>query len=286
MKNQFHDILPGSSIREVYQDAEAELDAVIAAGRAEQASALAAIAAQLPKGGPADALIVVNPSLSTRPLRLTLADGALIAADETIAPLGVRVVSRAALRPPGGLEIEGRRLENAVLRVEIGEDGAIASLLHKPSGREALAGRGNQLWLYPQDKPRAWDAWDIEEDYAERGEEWRGLDTLAVVERSPDRVALRVERRWRASRIVQTYSLAANARRLDIETVIDWRDRRVLLRSLTPVAVRAATRLRMRIRRHRTADPRQHLLGGSAVRGSRPSLRRSLRARLWSGVVE
>ena len=152
----------------------------------------------------------------------------------------MRVVSRAALRPPGGLEIEGRRLENAVLRVEIGEDGAIASLLHKPSGREALAGRGNQLWLYPQDKPRAWDAWDIEEDYAERGEEWRGLDTLAVVERSPDRVALRVERRWRASRIVQTYSLAANARRLDIETVIDWRDRRVLLRSLTPVAVRAS----------------------------------------------
>ena len=76
LKNEFHDILPGSSIREVYQDAEAELDAVIAAGRAEQASALAAIAAQLPKGGPADALIVVNPSLSTRPLRLTLADGA------------------------------------------------------------------------------------------------------------------------------------------------------------------------------------------------------------------
>jgi alpha-mannosidase len=152
----------------------------------------------------------------------------------------VRVVSRAALRPPGRLEIEERRLENAFLRAEIAEDGSIASLVHKPTGREALAGRGNQLWLYPQDKPRAWDAWDVEEDYAERGEEWRALDTLAIAERSPHRVALRVERRWRASKIIQTYSLSANGRRLDIDTWLDWRDRRVLLRSLTTVAARAS----------------------------------------------
>ena len=239
LKNQFHDILPGSSVREVYQDAEAELDGVIAAGRAEQQRALEAIAGKLPKGGLDDALIVVNPSLSTRPLRLTLDDGAFVAADATIPPLAITVVSRAALAPPAGLSIDKRRLENATLRVEIGDDGSIASLIHKPTQREALAGRGNQLWLYPQDKPRAWDAWDVEEDYARRGEEWRGLDSIAIVEDNPHRVALRVERSWRLSRIVQTYALAANGRRLDIDTFIDWRDRRVLLRSLTPASVRA-----------------------------------------------
>jgi alpha-mannosidase len=239
LKNQFHDILPGSSVREVYQDAEAELDGAVAAGLAEQARALAAIADKLPKGPLADALVVVNPSLSPRPLRLTLDDGAFVAADATIPPLGITVVGRAALAPPAGLSIDGRRLENAVLRVEIGEDGTIESLIHKPTGREALAGRGNQLWLYPHDKPRAWDAWDVEEDYAERGEEWRAFDSLAIVENTPHRVALRVERRWRSSRVVQTYALSANGRRLDIETFLDWRDRRVLLRSLTPAAVRA-----------------------------------------------
>jgi alpha-mannosidase len=239
LKNQFHDILPGSSVREVYQDAEAELDGVIAAGQVEQARALAAIADRLPKGPLDDALVIVNPSLSARPLRLTLDDNDFVAADETVPPLGVKVVSRAALRPPAGLSIDKRRLENATLRVEIGEDGTIASLLHKPTQREALAGRGNQLWLYPQDKPRAWDAWDIEEDYAACGEEWRALDSIAIAENNPHRVALRVERSWRASRIVQTYALAANGRRLDVETFLDWRDRRVLLRSLTPAAVRA-----------------------------------------------
>ena len=97
----------------------------------------------------------------------------------------MRVIDRAALAPLAGLEVDERRLENAFLRVELGEDGSIASLVHKPTGREALAGRGNQLWVYPQDKPRAWDAWDIEEDYAERGEELRVLESLVVQENTP-----------------------------------------------------------------------------------------------------
>ena len=33
LRNEFHDILPGSSIREVYQDAESELGSAINAGR-------------------------------------------------------------------------------------------------------------------------------------------------------------------------------------------------------------------------------------------------------------
>ncbi len=170
LKNEFHDILPGSSIHEVCQGAEAELDSIVAAGLAEQSRALAAIAARLPPGEVGDALVVVNPSLSERPLRAALADG-MIASADAIPPLAVRALDRAALTPLPGLEVGERRLENAYLRVELGEDGTIASLFHKPTGREALAGRGNQLWVYPQDKPRAWDAWDIEEDYAERGEE-------------------------------------------------------------------------------------------------------------------
>jgi alpha-mannosidase len=238
LKNEFHDILPGSSIREVYQGAEAELDAVVAAGLAEQRRALAAIAARLPPGDIGDALVVVNPSLSERRLRAALADG-MIASADTIPPLAARAFDRAALAPLPGLEVGERRLENAFLRVELGEDGTIASLFHKPTGREALAGRGAQLWVYPQDKPRAWDAWDIEEDYSKRGEELRALESLVIAENTAHRASLRVTRRWRHSRIVQTLALAANGRRLDIGAWIDWRDRRALLRTLTPAAVRA-----------------------------------------------
>jgi alpha-mannosidase len=132
-------------------------------------------------------------------------------------------------------------LENAILKATIAADGRLSSLIHKPSGREALAGPGNQLWAYPVDKPRNWDAWDVEEDYAERGEALTSLESLDLVESGPHRAAIRVVRRFRASTITQTYVLAANSPRLDIETTLDWHDRRVFLRTLTPVAVRSQT---------------------------------------------
>ncbi|MDR6290678.1 alpha-mannosidase [Inquilinus ginsengisoli] len=244
LKNQFHDILPGSSIREVYEDAERELTAARDAGLDRQAEAMRALAATLPAGGTADALVVVNPDLSPRPLRLEL-EGEAIAPDLTVPPLGIVVLDRAALRPAPGLSASwsttGSRLENRFLRVEIGADGTIARLLHKPGGRDALAGRGNQLWLYPADKPRSWDAWDVEADYDRQGFELTGLEESELVEDGPDRAALRLVRRYRDSTITQTLTLWANSPRLDIHARLDWHDRRVLLRALVPVAVRAET---------------------------------------------
>ncbi len=233
LKNEFHDILPGSSIREVYQNAEAELAQAITAAAAEQAAALDALVARLPAGEIEDALVIVNPSLDERPI--TLPDAGVFS-EETLAPLTVRVVSAARLTAAEGLTASARHLENRHLRVDIGEDGTIARLVHKQTGREALAGRGNQLWIYARDTPRSWDAWDIDEDYEQRGEE---VFAGAPPELVAGEAAIRVERRFRNSSIAQTYRLAANGRRLDIETHIDWHDRRVLLRTLTPVAARA-----------------------------------------------
>jgi alpha-mannosidase len=241
LKNEFHDILPGSSIREVYEDAEAELDIAIAAGRAAQAAALASLVALAPKGPVAGALVAVNPSLHPRALRARLDDGSFVASENVVPPLGVAVFDAQRLRPAPCLNIDARRLENAHVRAVLGEDGTIESLVHMASGREALAGRGNQLWVYPQDKPRRWDAWDIDEDYRARGEEIVDVESFEIVETGPHYASLRVARRWRGSRIVQTLGLAANGRRLDIATHIDWRDRRALLRTLTPAAVRART---------------------------------------------
>jgi alpha-mannosidase len=225
LKNEFHDILPGSSIREVYQDAEAELGAVIDAGKAAQFAALDAVSAQLPKGQ-GDGLLVVNPSLSVRRVG---------AGELTVPPLGVAVVARGA---PAKLRLTASEthLENDLLSVALNDDGTIRSIIHKPSGREALAGAGNQLWAYPVDKPRNWDAWDLEDDYADRGEQLTEIESIEVTDRGPDRAAVKVVRKFRASTITQTYVLLANSPRLDIETTLDWHDRRVFLRTLTPVA--------------------------------------------------
>ena len=129
-------------------------------------------------------------------------------------------------------------LENDLLRVEIGIDGTLHRVYDRELGREVLAGRGNRLWAYV-DKPPNWDAWDIDADYELEGEEVSAVEKVEVVEEGPLRVAVRVERGWRSSRIVQTYRLLAGSRRLDVETEIEWREREILLRALFPVNVRS-----------------------------------------------
>lgn len=238
LKNEFHDILPGSSIAEVYEDAERELNDAVGRALARQQMAMSAIVAKIPDGDVADAVVVVNPSLSRRPVRVTTSDGAHYSSADVMPPLGIKVFTRADLEPLPGLSVSESKLENAHIRATIGLDGTITSLIHKATGREALAGRGNQLWVYPADKPRDWDAWDIEEDYAKKGIELNRPESIKVVEDTPARAAVRIVRRFRASTVTQTYILEANGVRLDILTEIDWHDRHCLLRTHTPVAVR------------------------------------------------
>jgi alpha-mannosidase len=64
LKNEFHDVLPGSSIAEVYEDAGRELSEIIGRALARQQMALKAMVDLLPDGDVQDAVVVVNPSLS------------------------------------------------------------------------------------------------------------------------------------------------------------------------------------------------------------------------------
>ncbi len=247
LRNEFHDILPGSSIRQVYETAEAELSEVVAKGKELQDQSLATLAAH--HSGPHHGFVAVNPDLQPRPLRLTLAeplagsqpsaDGHLLSAPEVLP--GLSTTARERLPAPGPLSVSQTHLENAFLRVEIAADGTLKSLIDKRNGREALAGRGNQIWAYV-DKPRFFDAWDIEEDYAENGRELLA-ESIEVSETGPHRAAVTVKRRFGASTITQHLRLWSNAPRLDIRTEIDWHDRRILLKSLTPLAIHASEAL-------------------------------------------
>ena len=126
------------------------------------------------------------------------------------------------------------------MRVELLPDGTLKSVFDKRAGRECLAGRANQIRAYV-DKPRLFDAWDIEEDYTEQVEEIVASGPPAIVEQGPHRAAIRIERRFRDSSITQTIRLWANSPRIEFKTDIDWHDRRILLKAIFPLAIRAET---------------------------------------------
>jgi alpha-mannosidase len=130
--NQFHDILPGSSIDWVYEEAERDLARVVQTGERIASASAASIAGQ------GDRVAVFNPSSHPR-------GGA--------PPCGWAVVEN---RPaPSG------SLENEFLRVRLEEDGTVSSIWDKEAGREVLAGPGNVFELH-DDNPRRWDAWDLD----------------------------------------------------------------------------------------------------------------------------
>ncbi len=261
--NQFHDILPGSSIREVYAVTEPELRGVVETATAISARALGSLAGD---GPGATAYRVANTALSPRPLSVLLpgvnavtdTDGEPIAGQPTDAGL---LVHANDIRVPGlgwttllateaidheleplGVPVHattsdaGIVIENGLLRVVIGSDGTIHSATDLGADRSLLADRANQIWAYV-DKPRGWDAWDVAETIEQQGEEIVASQPPALVESGPLRASVRVIRRWRSSTITQTYRLLADSMLIEIDTEIDWHERQVLLRARHPLAI-------------------------------------------------
>ncbi|MCT9929686.1 glycosyl hydrolase-related protein [Planotetraspora sp. A-T 1434] len=242
--HQFHDILPGSSIAWVHREAEAtyaqvraDLEAIIEAA----ASALA---------GAGRSAWVLNTSPETRaevvtvPAELagdtgqTLADGSAAVFAEVPGSGAVRL--GASVAPPAPVTVSGTTIDNGVVRVEIDEAGLFTSVRDLVAGREVLApgSRGNLLQLHT-DFPNYWDAWDIDRHYRRQHVDLTEADSVTVVDSGPLVAAVRIERSFGASRIVQTVRVTAGSPRIEIETDIDWHEREKILKAAFPLDVHA-----------------------------------------------
>ncbi|WP_348789624.1 glycoside hydrolase family 38 C-terminal domain-containing protein [Leifsonia sp. NPDC080035] len=219
---QFHDILPGSSIGWVHDQAVENYAAVAASLEGVIARALDALGGD---GGRQDGVVA---NASPYAVDGVPAGGA-----------GVPVRS-------GGvrLEREGEayRLVNDRVTVVVDGDGLIRSIVDAASGRDAVppGTRANVLQLF-RDTPAQWDAWDVDVEYRLSGEDLTALETIDVVTESEDAVALRIVRRFGASTVTQTLTLAADSPALDIETHVDWHERQRMLKLAVPVDAHTAS---------------------------------------------
>ncbi|AXJ10070.1 glycoside hydrolase family 38 C-terminal domain-containing protein [Arthrobacter sp. PM3] len=219
---QFHDILPGSSIAWVHQDAERNYAAV---ERGLEAIIAEAAAAAL---GTGDREFLLNAAPHGRQ-----GVPALAAAEP------VRTGQPVAATEAGG----GYILDNGIIRAVVDANGLLASLTDYATGREAIApGQfGNLLELH-RDTPNEWDAWDIDAFY--RRNVVRLAEALSVTlergpqQHSPDAVVV-VERMAGASAVTQRITLAAGADSLAISTAVDWQESEKLLKLGFALDVRA-----------------------------------------------
>lgn len=245
--NQFHDILPGSSIKEVYDDSRAEFARFFEdadALRSKLATALGGAIVMNPFGAASSGLVAMSADCKAAGVaqRLVKADGTQVQAVPVanVPALGAAHIAPADIKIPSseGLRVTETSLENRWLLLRLDEAGRIVVLLDKASGREVISGPANRLQAF-RDLPAQFDAWDIDATYMDQHWEIDDLCAATIVETGPCRAAIRLEWRYETSTIVQVVSLEVDARQIEIDTWIDWREPNTLLKAAFPLNIRA-----------------------------------------------
>jgi len=255
--NQFHDILPGSSIRPVYEDAEQQYAEIKRIGGQVRDAALAALVA-----GNDNQLLVVNTlgwertdplfvpeqmidAISGRPGSMqpaTQLDGTVgaLVVGHSVGAHGVWPLEELVPELPP-LTITPTLLENQFFRIALDGNGEISSIWDKRSEREVveMGQRANALVAF-EDRPLNYDAWDIDIFYEEKPYPVQDVQGIKVIEIGPVRGGVEITRRFGNSTITQRILIYSTLARIDFETEIDWHEHQMLLKAAFPVNINAS----------------------------------------------
>ena len=249
--NQFHDILPGSSIHEVFENTRKEYAAFRKEAGGIKEELLRRLSAGVADG---NSVVVWNllPQAVSGPVAVEvpagitgiegakseIRDGVLTFIAENVPAVGCKrflLAKQASFSQ--NVTAEKGLLENEFLRVIIAPNGDITSVYDKENNREVLVSPGNRMSA-SHDKPIHESAWNLEKDYQLHMDYLNGAE-VEVSASSPVRGAVKVTRRYHDSVITQEYVLYAGAKRLDFVTHTDWHEREKVLKAEFPVCVRA-----------------------------------------------
>lgn len=236
--NQFHDILPGTSIHEAVEMTREEYAEMNKLGSGLLSNALKTLNEKIT--AESDGVVVWN--MNSMPVsgevEAELADGSkarFIAHD--VPAMGYRVYGSDELAPGGEkVTAEKNLLENAKLRVVLDENGLIDSIFDKVNGREVLTGKGNLLTVF-HDKPVHESAWNLELDYQKRFWNLDKADSIEVLEADEIKGVVRIVRTFNKSTVTQDIILAADADYVDFDTKVDWHETEKVLKAAFPVSV-------------------------------------------------
>ena len=262
LTHQFHDIIPGSSIREVYEDsvinyqkAEAIAEEVIghfyekALHPEEQVISIINAAAEDRSGmvwipGKKIDSVMTESGLPAETQQEE--NGTWIYA-EHVPAMGVAYlhVQEKASEPKEPLidvteSEDGLTLETPYYRIRLNKDGQISSLYDKEYDCQVLEKGtcGNVLQLF-EDKPLNFDAWDIDMFYYQKMEEIGAPVMQKLIENGPLRAVIRQKWEFHKSCITQDMVVYTKDRRIDFQTHVDWQETQKLLKAAFPVDIRS-----------------------------------------------
>lgn len=262
LRNQFHDIIPGSSIKEVYEDSTveyAESEAIASKAWTDASQSLV--------GEAQNTFTVFNSApwvrddIATIPVSSTGEigqwldhAGTVLEAERQgenwlvlvnqIPSMGYKVirfepkVEESAADTPFNATANG--IVTPFYEISWNEKGQLTSIFDRDNSREVLAkGQvGNVLQVF-EDKPMAHDAWDIDLYYQEKMRVIEDLVEVTVVDVNSLQAVIRFQWKYMDSTLTQDMVLSAVSRRIDFRTSVDWQERQQLLKTAFPVDIRS-----------------------------------------------
>jgi alpha-mannosidase len=162
---------------------------------------------------------------------------------------------RAAVKPSiprNAVKSSANSLENEFVRVSIDpRTGCMTSLFDKRSTTEALAPAetdtggpknttcGNLLQAFA-DKPKQWDAWNIDADFEKQHWDLDSTDEVRLVEKGPLRAVIRVKQHFQNSTFIRDITLEQGSPRVDVKTQVEWHETHILLKVAFPLSAHSA----------------------------------------------
>ena len=266
MHNQFHDVLPGTSIHQVFEDSGAEYARAQEIGLAALQRAQDRLVHRIHTD--TDAVVVFNPLAWSRgglieiPWSHALAgktlsseDGKLLLSQtigsseqkklllevDSVPSMGYQVFSLLPVSPgdidPHQISVTPTLLENRFYRITLNSCGQITSFFDKHNQREVLTAPGNVLQIF-EDRSIAGEAWEMDIFYQDKMRSVDDLIEAVVEETGPLRGVLRLTWRFANTTLCQRLTIYHNSRRIDFRTEMDWHAHQILLKSAFPLNVR------------------------------------------------
>uniref|UniRef100_UPI00313BB897 alpha-mannosidase n=1 Tax=Bacillus sp. OTU2372 TaxID=3043858 RepID=UPI00313BB897 len=265
--NQFHDIIPGSSIPEVYVDSESDYKGIFAYGEMARQDALHALEKQINTEGDGVPVILFNSLSWSRSETVRIIGGSELAGKAAVNQDGQELPTDVIQREDGQFELSvyvpaipemgyaviwlkdfekhvikeqeemTREWETDYYLVEWNEKGEISRLYDKKAQREVLPSgtAANQFQLF-HDRPMLWDAWDIDPQFEDQPAE-----TVVLLEqgirKGETKDVIRFKWQLAQSTIEQDMVLYHYSERIDFQTKVDWQEQHKLLKVGFPVDV-------------------------------------------------
>ncbi len=259
LRNQFHDILPGSSIKEVYDDSKVEYEVVANMGNDIVNSSVANVVKNIntsknnvvvfnnnsfvcegvvsfvcPKGITNPVIVDGDKEICTQKTE----DGSYIFIANGVPSKGYKSFGLKDGSSASTIKADKKTLENDFIKVLFHDNGQITSIFDKRENREVLKENKNaNVIMTYEDRPHNFDAWDLNNYYEEKYWEVTDVTSMELVENGPVRATICVKRKYLNSTICQYISITNNSSEITFQNEVDWKEKLIMMKSLFPVDI-------------------------------------------------